>query len=91
MTCSSQDLIHGISDHIDWVSTMATYTGLIPISLDVISITLRGSPFVKGSAIFLFVEIQVTLISPEFLNFLTDFNRLLTCFDDFPLSLELVT
>jgi hypothetical protein len=57
MACSSQDLIHGISDHIDWVSTMATYTGLITISLDVISITLRGSRLVKGSARFLSVEI----------------------------------
>jgi hypothetical protein len=47
MVCSSHDLIHGISDHIDWVSTMATYMGLIPISLDVISITLHDSPFVK--------------------------------------------
>jgi hypothetical protein len=57
MACSSQDLIQGISDRIDWVSTMATYKGLIPISLDVISITLRGSPFIKGSARFLSVEI----------------------------------
>jgi hypothetical protein len=54
MAYSSQDLIHEISDHIDWVSA---YTGLIPISLDVISITLRGSPFVKGYARFLSVEI----------------------------------
>jgi hypothetical protein len=38
-------------------STMATYTGLIPISLDAISITLRGSPLVKESARFLSVQI----------------------------------
>jgi hypothetical protein len=51
MDCSSQDLIHGISNHIDWVSTMETYTGLILISLDAISITLPGSPFVYNENI----------------------------------------
>jgi hypothetical protein len=46
-----------ITYHIDWVSTMTTYKGLIPISRNSIYITLRGSPFVKGYAIFLSVEI----------------------------------
>src|SRR3954447_5369450 len=65
--------------------------GLNPISLDALSITLRDSPFVKGSARFLSVSIYATVITPEFFNFLTDFKRLLTCLDDFALSLELFT
>ena len=68
-----------------------TSMGLIPISLDAISITFSDSPFVKGSARFLSVCIYVTVITPEFLNFLTDFKRLFTCLDDFALSLELFT
>jgi hypothetical protein len=91
MACSSQDLIHRISNHIDWVSTMATHTGLIPITFDAICITLHDIPFVKGSARFLSVEIYVTLIISEFLDFLRDFNSILTCIYDFTLSLELVT
>jgi hypothetical protein len=70
---------------------MATHTGLIPITLDAICNTLHGIPFVKGSARFLSVEIYVTLIISEFLDFLRDFNSILTCIDDFTLSLELVT
>jgi len=53
--CSPQVLIHGISDHIGWVTTVATYMGLIPISHDALSITFRDNSFVKGSARFLFV------------------------------------
>ena len=53
----SQVLIHGISDHIGWVTTMATHVGLIPISLDAFSITFRDRPFVNGSARFLAVWI----------------------------------
>ncbi|KAJ1254278.1 hypothetical protein BS78_K095400 [Paspalum vaginatum] len=52
------DLIHGISDHKGWVTTMATHTGLIPISIDAISITSQDSPFVKGSARYV-IEKQV--------------------------------
>src|SRR4051812_33351710 len=65
--------------------------GLNPISLDALSITFRDSPFVKGSARFFSVSIYATVITPEFLNFLTDFKRLFTCLDDFALSLKLFT
>ena len=50
---------------------MATHVGLIPISLDALSITTRDSPFVKGSARFLAVWTYSNAITPEFLNFLT--------------------
>src|SRR3954467_3753942 len=68
-----------------------TLMGLNPIFFDALSITFRDSPFVKGSARFLSVCIYETVITPEFLIFLTDFSRLLTCLDDFALSLALFT
>jgi hypothetical protein len=68
---------------------MTTYTGLIPISLDVISIALHSSPFVNDlpDSYLLKYKSHLQLHS---LNFLTDFNHLLTCLDNFPLYLELV-
>ena len=53
---------------------MATHVGVIPISLDALSITTRASPLVKGYARFLAVWIESNVITPEFLNFLTAFN-----------------
>ena len=68
-----------------------TYMGLIPISLDAIFITFHDTPFVKGSASFLSVWMCITVITPEFLNYLTHFKCIFTCPDDFALSLELFT
>ena len=70
---------------------MATHVGLMPISLDALSITTRDSPFVKGSARFLAVWTYSNAITPEFLNFLTAFNLFLMCLFDFILSFELFT
>lgn len=68
---------------------MVTHVGRNPISLDADSIIFLDRPFVKGSARFLAVGIYPNAIIPEFLIALTDFRRLLTCLDDFMLSLEL--
>ena len=65
--------------------------GLKPISLDALSIILRDRPLVNWSARLLDVWTWSNAITPEFLNFLIDFSRRLTCLVDFMLSLELLT
>lgn len=64
--------------------------GLKSISLDAMFITLHDSCLLNRSAKISQCG-QFTVITLEFLIFLTDFNHLLMCLGDFILDLELFT
>jgi hypothetical protein len=90
--CFSQTLIHGISDHKEWVSTIKkNQVGCSPISFYASSITARANLLVKGSARFLVVFIYSTASTPICLKCLTVLIHHFICLVDFKFSFALPT